>query len=405
MPGGVVRLQQLDSPAEVRAALAAVGVDPAGIALMTPKFRHLVLRLHRVELRAAILLKQEMLARGGEAAVAREVAALACEATDVLLSGTVAQYRSLVDKLRTQPFGLSRLADDLEAAVRAVEGETKPEVLELPRHPLPLGRRTYVMGILNLTPDSFSDGGRYPTVEDAVAAAEAMVEEGADLIDLGGESTRPGAAPVPVEEELRRVAPVAERLAGRLPVPLSVDTTKVAVAEAALSCGVELVNDISGLAADPGLAEVAQRHGAGLILMHRRGEPATMQDNPQYEDLWREVLGYLQRGVAQALEAGIPRSRLVVDPGIGFGKTLEHNLTLLRHLEELRVLGLPVLVGTSRKSFIGRVLDLPVEERLEGTLASLAVAVCRGADFVRVHDVKAAARAVRLADAIVRGEG
>ncbi|MGE5553135.1 MAG: dihydropteroate synthase [Betaproteobacteria bacterium] len=400
-----VRVQRLDGPAEIRQALEEIGVDPAGIEIMLPKLRHHLFRLRQVPLRAAILLKQEMLARGGEAAVSREVASLSVEATDVLLAGTSGQYASLLDKLRTQPFGLARWADELAAALRAVEGEGRPAVLDLPRHPLPLGKKTYVMGILNLTPDSFSDGGKYPTAEAAVAAAEAMVEEGADLIDLGGESTRPGAEPVPVEEELRRVVPVVERLAGRLPVPLSIDTTKVEVAEAALSLGGELINDISGLTAAPPLVEVVQRHGAGLVLMHRRGDPATMQQNPVYADLWGEVLEYLAGGIRRAEEAGIPRSRLVVDPGIGFGKTVDHNLALLRHLEELQVLGLPVLVGTSRKSFIGQVLDLPVAERLEGTLASLVLAVAKGADFVRVHDVRAAVRAVRLADAVVRGGG
>lgn len=398
-----VRVQRLESEAEVRQTLEEIGVDPAGTAIMLPKLRHWAFRLHRVPLKAALLLKQEALAQGAEAAVNRGVAALAVEATDVFLGGTEAQLRSLIAALRAQPFGLPGWADRLEKALRTVRGEGRPAVLDLPRHPLPLGSRTYVMGILNLTPDSFSDGGRYGSVDAAVAAAEAMVEQGAHLIDLGGESTRPGSEFVSVEEELRRVVPVAERLAGRLPVPLSVDTTKPEVAEAALSCGVELINDVSGLTWAPELARVAQRHGAGLILMHTKGKPKTMQENPVYADLWGEVLGFLAEGVRRAEEAGVPRSRLVVDPGIGFGKTLDHNLSLLRHLEELSVLGLPVLVGTSRKSFIGRVLDLPVQERLEGTLATVALAVFKGADFVRVHDVRATARVAKMADALVRG--
>lgn len=398
-----LRVQRLESPTAVRRAFAEIGVDPVGAVIMVPKFRHHVLRLHGVELREAILLKQEALARGAEAAVAREVASLAAERTELLLSGTTAQLSSLAEKLRTQPFGLARWAADLEAALASVEGEGRPDLFDLPRHPLALGRKTYVMGILNLTPDSFSDGGRYTTSGAAVAAAEAMVEAGADLIDLGGESTRPGAEPVPVDEELRRVVPVVERLAGLLPVPLSIDTTKPEVAEAALAAGAEVVNDISGLWAAPELAQVAAHHRAGLILMHRRGDPRTMQVAPAYDDLWGEVLAYLEEGVNRAAAAGIPRSRLVVDPGFGFGKTLDHNLELLRHLDELKVLGLPVLVGTSRKSFIGEVLDVQVGERVEGTLATLALAVARGADFVRVHDVSPAVRAVRMADAVVRG--
>ncbi|MGE5508101.1 MAG: dihydropteroate synthase [Chitinophagales bacterium] len=398
-----IRVQALTTEAELRAALAEIQVDPAGSAIMLPKLRHHLLRLRGVPLKAAILLKQEMLARGGEAAVARGVASLAVETTDVLLAGTEAQLRALIEKLRTQPFGLKSWAGDLETVLdRLAEGE-RPRLLALPRHPLALGRKTHVMGILNVTPDSFSDGGRYGTVDAAVAAAERLVEEGADVLDVGGESTRPGAPPVPAEEELARVLPVLRRLEGHLPVPISVDTTKAEVARAVLEAGAEIINDISGLHAEPAVAEVAARHQAGVVLMHRKGEPAVMQQNPVYDDLWGEVLQYLAEGIRRAEAAGVPRERLVVDPGIGFGKTLAHNLELLCHLEELGPLGLPVLVGASRKSFIGQILDLPVDQRLEGTLASVVLAVAKGAAFVRVHDVRATVRAVRVADAILRG--
>ncbi len=267
-----------------------------------------------------------------------------------------------------------------------------------------LGNRTLVMGILNCTPDSFYDGGRYTTLENALARAEQMIAEGADILDIGGESTRPGAEPVPLEEELRRTLPVIEALAARYDIALSIDTTKSEVARRALEAGAHIVNDISGTRFDPRMPEVVAEAGALAILMHIQGTPQTMQQNPTYEDVVREVRDTLAEHAERALQAGISRERIWIDPGIGFGKRLEHNLELLRHLPELKSLGYPLLVGTSRKSFIGQLLGgLPPEERLEGTLATLALAVAWGADAVRVHDVKEAVRAVRIADALIRG--
>jgi dihydropteroate synthase len=265
--------------------------------------------------------------------------------------------------------------------------------------------RPCILGIVNLTPDSFSDGGRFPSPEAAVEAALAMEAEGADVIDVGGESTRPGAEPVPADEEIRRVLPFIERAAPRLRVPLSVDTTKVAVARAALDAGAAIVNDISGLRFEPALADLCAERGAGLVLMHIRGTPRTMQENPRYEDVVAEVTAELRASVETARARGCADDQLVVDPGIGFGKTAEHNLVLLNRLDALAALGRPILVGPSRKSFIGKVLDLPVGERLEGTLAACVVALCRGARCFRVHDVRAARRALDLADAILRAGG
>ena len=265
--------------------------------------------------------------------------------------------------------------------------------------------RPCILGIVNLTPDSFSDGGRFPSPEAAVEAALAMEAEGADVIDVGGESTRPGAEPVPADEEIRRVLPFLERAAPRLRVPISVDTTKVAVARAALDAGAEIVNDISGLRFEPALADLCAERGAGLVLMHIRGTPRTMQEDPRYEDVVAEVTAELRASVETARARGCADDQLVVDPGIGFGKTADHNLVLLNRLDALAALGRPILVGPSRKSFIGKVLDLPVGERLEGTLAACVVALCRGARCFRVHDVRAARRALDLADAILRAGG
>jgi len=254
-----------------------------------------------------------------------------------------------------------------------------------------------VMGVLNTAPDSFSDGGRFTDPEAAVAHGVRMQNEGADVVDVGGESTRPGAQPISTEEELSRVLPVVERLVHELRVPLSVDTSKAQVAEAALERGVRIVNDPTALRGDPDMAQVVRKHDAGLVVMHMLGTPATMQHEPRYEDVVREVCSFLKERLHAAQEAGIRRERIVLDPGIGFGKTVEHNLELIRGLGQLRQLGQPVLVGPSRKRFIGTLLDLPVDQRVEATIAACVAAVINGADAVRVHDVKPVRRAVDLA--------
>jgi dihydropteroate synthase len=274
---------------------------------------------------------------------------------------------------------------------------------------LDLGRRTCVMGVLNVTPDSFSDGGRFLDPSAAVARGERMAADGADLIDVGGESTRPFSDPVPAAEEIRRVVPVVAELARRVDVPISIDTTKAEVARRALAAGAAMVNDISALELDPDLAAVAAEFEAPLVLMHMRGEPRTMQLDPRYEDLVGEIRDHLLRAVERAERMGVERSRLVVDPGLGFGKTAAHNLELIRRLPELAVLELPLLVGPSRKSFIRRLVkppevrdipaDLPVVET--GTQAAVAAAVFGGAHIVRVHDVAATVATVNVIDAIL----
>ncbi len=267
------------------------------------------------------------------------------------------------------------------------------------------GPGPFVMGVLNVTPDSFSDGGRWLDPEAAVARALRMAEEGADLVDVGGASARPGARPVAEEEELRRVVPVLERLAARgFPLPLSVDTSRPAVARAALQAGAALVNDASCLA-DPRLAEVAAGAGAPLVLMHTRGTPADMQSRARYRDVVAEVKAELAAALGRAAAAGVPAERTILDPGIGFAKTAEQSLRLLARLGELRHLGRPLLVGPSRKSFIGHVTGAPVGERLPATLAAVAAAVLAGAEFVRVHDVGEARQAALLAAAVREAAG
>lgn len=263
------------------------------------------------------------------------------------------------------------------------------------RYKLPLGKKTYVMGILNVTPDSFSDGGKYIDFGSAVGRALEMVAEGADLLDIGGESTRPGYEEVDAAEEIARVVPVVERLVKETGIPISVDTSKAAVAEKVLQAGAHIINDVWGLQKDPHMAQVVSGYGAGIIMMHNRKDKV-------YTDLMGEIIGFLCRSIEIACEAGIAREKMVIDPGVGFGKTFEHNLEVMRRLGELKTLGLPILLGTSRKSVIGNVLNLPVNKRVEGTAATVALGIAAGADIVRVHDVMEMARVARMSDAIVR---
>jgi len=264
-----------------------------------------------------------------------------------------------------------------------------------------LGRRTLVMGILNVTPDSFSDGGQFFSLESAVERARQLIREGADIIDVGGESSRPGAQPVPVEEELRRVVPVIRAIRKESSVPISVDTYKAAVAAAALEAGANIINDISALRFDSQMVKVVAQARVPVVLMHMQGEPRTMQQNPVYTDVVREIKEFLAERIAFAQAHGV--QHIIIDPGIGFGKTVAHNIEILRRLGELQELGRPILIGTSRKSFIGRLgsaTPLPVNQRLEGTIASTVIAVCNGAQIVRVHDVAPMKRALAIVDAV-----
>lgn len=278
---------------------------------------------------------------------------------------------------------------------------------KLARRAIPWGARTLLMGVLNITPDSFSDGGRFFSVKRALAHAELMISEGADIIDIGGESTRPGAAAVTAEEELRRAIPVIEHLAKNSTVPLSVDTTKAQVARATLDAGAEIVNDISGLRFDPAVADAAAHARAGLVLMHSRGTSETLHRLEPVADIWAEVTTSLRNSIALAEERGVSREAIALDPGIGFSKTQEQNLELIARLDRFAkgFAEFPILIGTSRKSFIGRLLDgAPVNERIYGTMATVTAAVLNGAHIIRVHDMRAARETARVADAIKRAE-
>lgn len=270
----------------------------------------------------------------------------------------------------------------------------RPLVIEAGPYQLDFSQKTYVMGILNVTPDSFSDGGKHNTLDRAIDHAARMVAEGADIIDIGGESTRPGFQPISAEEELERVLPVVEALATRFDLPLSIDTYKAKVAKAALEHGAHIINDIWGAKADSQMAQVAAETGAPIILMHNRKEAT-------YQDLIRDMLNDLFESIHLVRQAGVREDKIILDPGIGFGKTYEHNVEIMRQLERFTSLGYPVLLGTSRKSMIGYALELPVGERLEGTIATVCQGISKGCAVVRVHDVKEHVRAVKMMDLMV----
>jgi dihydropteroate synthase len=280
-------------------------------------------------------------------------------------------------------------------------GARKQFVLRCREGDLQLGTRTLVMGVLNVTPDSFSDGGLFLEPEGAIEHGLRMAEEGADIIDIGGESSRPGSDAVPLDEELKRIIPVIEGLASRLQLPISVDTYKSQVAERAIEAGAQMINDISGLSFDPQMPAVAARYDTPLIIMHIQGTPKTMQQTPHYNDVMAEIITYLREGIERAEQTGVDLHQVIVDPGIGFGKRVEDNLVILNRLDELNLLDRPLLIGTSRKAFIGAVLDQAVGQRMIGTLATVAVSVLKGAHIVRVHDVASVRQTIDMVDAII----
>ena len=391
-----LRLLSVTTPGELVGELEAINVSPEGVKIMEPKADFILVKVEGLSPQAANILKQEMLAKGGEVAVSWEHARLEGGSGPAIIMGTRAQYERLLAVLPRQPFDLPALAEELRVLFAA--RNTPPAPLTIKGKRFVWGERTYIMGIINLTPDSFSGDGLLragKTVESALRQAERFLEEGADILDLGGESTRPRATAVSAEEEKRRLFPVVEALAKHSPLPISVDTYKAPVAQAALEAGADLINDVWGLQFDPEMAAVVARFQAPVIVMHNKTAPG-------YQDLMGEIAGFLRQSINLATAAGLPREKVIIDPGIGFGKTSEDNLQVIARLEELKSLGAPILLGTSRKSVIGLTLGLPVTERLEGTAATVAVGISKGADLIRVHDVKEMARVARMTDALIR---
>ena len=393
----LIRCLHITNANEAIQQMKKVGVDPTGVKLMEGKTLHFNLKVEGIEPRTANLLKQELLSLGGDVAVDGRGFDCSANQTDALLMGTQKNFEKLILKLEQYP-DLQPLGQSIK---ETLENISKTHYsIRCRKRTLILGKRTLLMGVLNVTPDSFSDDGFFFDKKKAIAHGLRMVEEGADIIDIGGESTRPGSKPLELEEELRRVIPVIESLAKKVDVPISIDTYKSTVAQRAIEAGAEMINDISGLHFDPGLAQVAAKEDAPLVLMHIRGTPETMQKDVHYDSLFSEILQYLKDSIQRAESAGLDPRQIIIDPGIGFGKTVEDNLLIIKNLYEFRILGKPILLGTSRKTFIGKILNTEVGDRLEGTLSSIAIGVLNGAHIIRSHDVLQAKKAIAVADAI-----
>ncbi|MCX5750576.1 MAG: dihydropteroate synthase [Candidatus Saganbacteria bacterium] len=394
------RIIEIQTPEEVLNEIKQIGADQVAQEIMQPKAVFRAVKVKAVSSTAANIIKQEMLSRGGEVVVARGVVNNSISASDILMLGTLRQFDELLIKMQAHQFGLPALAEEIKAALHNYSNIPAP--IKIGEKEFVFGKRTYVVGVVNITPDSFSDGGKFSGSEDAIKYALKLVEDGADILDIGGESTRPGAQEISVEEEIKRVVPVIQGIRDKSSVPVSIDTRKSKVAKEAIAKGASMVNDISGLRFDSGMAKVVADHAVPVCLMHMRGIPLNMQENIHYDDLIQDVIDFLFESIAIAKNAGILGHKIIIDPGIGFGKTVEQNLEILGKLKEFKVLGYPIMVGTSRKSLIGKTLDLPIEHRLEGTAATVAVAIANGADFVRVHDVCQMGRVVKMTDAVLR---
>jgi dihydropteroate synthase len=393
----VIKIKNLK---EAAALFKKIGVDSYGIDAMASKTININILLEDQPCKIANIIKQEMLSVGGDAAVARGSVSCSVPESDILIMGTLKQISALVRKIEKQPFGLNLIARNILEILKNIS--QNEYVLKTSRREINLGKKTLIMGILNVTPDSFSDGGLFYSQQKAVEHGLQMAAEGADIIDIGGESTRPGAVSVEASVELKRVLPVIESLVKQVKIPVSIDTTKAKVAKQAIVGGAEIVNDISALSGDKKMARTIKDTGTAVILMHMRGNPRNMQKGDLvYDNLMGEITDYLKKSSEKALKAGIMKDCLVIDPGIGFGKTPEDNYKIIKNLSRLKELGMPVMIGTSRKSFIGKVTGGEPEQRLEGTAATVAAAIMNGCHIVRVHDVAAMKKVAAVTDAIV----
>jgi dihydropteroate synthase len=366
---------------------------------MIPKTVFKCIKLKNIPARSANLIKQEMLAKGGEAAVAKN--SINNEGTtDILLAGTLKQYRLLINKLKLQPFGLKAIAGEIDSILDGLEKRSWNMQLAHGRT-LEIGKRTIIMGILNVTPDSFSDGGRFFDPDKAIEHALQMAADGADIIDIGGASSRPNSIMVNEDEELQRILPVIKGLAARN-IIMSVDTFRARVAEAALLEGAHIINDIGSLKLDSDLVKVLSKWQTPVVIMHNR-----MQINSElpYDDVISNIIADLQQIMDTAITAGLVPEKIIIDPGLGFVQSSERNLLIIKRLQDFRSLGRPILIGASRKSFIGRILNMEADGRLEGSLAAAVMAIMNGANIVRVHDVKETKKAALITDAVRMANG
>jgi dihydropteroate synthase len=402
--GYKIRKLELKSKRQGLGEFEKIGATLPGRNIMVNKIFPVALKIKGVKPRAADILKQEMLSRMGDVVTSRDSLVQTEGTTDVIILGTEKSIRSLAEKIKMQPFGLKMLSEDITAYLSLLSENKRQKTIAIGNKIFDFDNIScgaLVMGILNITPDSFFDGGLYNQKENAFRRAEEIVKEGADIIDAGGMSSRPGSQPVSIDEELARVIPVIEHIRDNYDVLISVDTYRSEVAAEALRAGACIVNDISGLVMDEKIISVAAEARASLVIMHMRGTPLTMQENPFYGDVIDEIYDFLYSRSCAAITAGVESSRIIVDPGIGFGKKLEHNIEILAKLKDFTNMGFPVMAGASRKSFIGSLLGgLPADERLYGSVSAAVCAFINGAGILRVHDVKQTMEALKIAAAI-----
>lgn len=402
----VYHLRFLDA-SELAAALEKLGADARSLPFFDNRREIKALCVPDVDARAANVIKQELLSRGGDAAVHANVINMGVKRSDCILFGTKKQLVFLAEKLTTMPWwGMPEISRGIKDALDGLAAKSAHAALPGGRR-LELGGRTLIMGITNLTNDSFFPGSRTGAdIDTALRRVEKHIEEGADIIDIGAESTRPGATRADAGEEEKRITAAVRAIRGRFPdIPISVDTTRLAAAKAALGEGADIINDISGLSGEPQLARAAAEHGAMLVIMHMRGTPETMGGMCVYDNLLHDVAVFFGDALDKAAVNGLDRSRIILDPGIGFAKNYDQNLLLLRHLEAFRTFGLPMLIGVSRKGSIGRATDSPEpEQRLEGTLAISALCAWQNVEILRVHDVRENKKAVMMIEAVKKAK-
>jgi dihydropteroate synthase len=387
----------ISSTSDLKRHLSEIDVSDEDIERIADRFLYCTVKLEGVDTRAANLIKSYVEALGGGAAMRSGAHEFTVRETDLIVSGSRHTLQLLAIRLKGEPFGLDGIG--IEIAACTAHGN---RVMSWGGRTLDFTHKTYVMGILNCTPDSFYPTTRATSIKEAVKTARELIDAGVDIIDVGGESTRPGSEPVPLEEEIRRVIPVIQALREVSTVMISVDTRKKEVAERALDAGADIVNDISGLRHSEDLARLVAKRRVPVVLMHLRGTPKTMQQKPYFKNTISEILRELQPSIAAALGAGIPPEMIIIDPGIGFGKRIQDNLRIIRELASLKSLNFPILIGLSRKGFIGEILDRPVEKRLVGTVTANTLAIINGANIIRVHDVADAVEMVKIIDSVRR---
>jgi dihydropteroate synthase len=399
-----MRILTIEKSKDLENIMRGLDVDYYGAKIMSPKAQAFLILINALTCAAASIIKQEMLSLGGDAALPRGVLTGKLKKTDCLIMGSLSQLQGLKEKLKTQPFGLKSLSRDLSQCLSNYQKNNF--VLKVSKYTLNLSKRAHIMGIVNATADSFSGDGLYRYAVgglnpcDALDFVSAMINDGADIIDVGGQSSRPQARPVSLKQESSRVIPLIKFLAKKIKVPISIDTYSPEIARAALDNGAVIINDINGLR-DSRMRKVASRYKAAVVIMHMQGKPLRMPVHPQYQSLMGEITGYFNNSINLALEAGVENDKIIIDPGIGFGKTVEHNLMIINRLKELKCLGRPILIGPSRKSFIGKVLNAQPQSRLSGTISAAVLSFKNGANILRVHDVKQVREALKLSQAIL----